>query len=275
MQAVKPDYAEVYPLFILSPEDPHLRVIEQMLKGYECFYYSNEYLSDKLNAGMTFALSMEWDYLMGLGSDNVYTPLLWDLYRDYFETGERYFSLDDYFVYDIVNERAAYFEKYVNDKDVGGIGAGRVTHRSILEDEPCIYKPRTNCGMDGFSAIYLSRRGFIQKIVETDGRGVMLDIKTNTNVNHPIEIWGDRTKDVDVNWIKETFGLVDMDILNDGTFSMLSFNGFQTEVLKMSQTINKEDAFNSVNIRYKMAYGVTRFKNVESYKSYISQTNKR
>lgn len=273
-EAVKPDYAEVEPLFILSPEDPHLKILERLTSGYNCFYYSNEYLSDKLNAGMTYALNFDFDFLMGMGSDNVYTSLLWELYRDYFLT-ERYFALDDFYVYDTVNERAWFMKKYVDEPTLGGIGAGRVMHRSLIEDEPAIYRTKTNQGMDGFSAAFLARKGHIQKIVQTDDRPVLLDIKCNTNVNHSIELYPQRERDVSVDWIKQEFGLMDPQILDDGTFSMLSFDGFHSEVLKQSQYIRKEDAFNSVNTSYEMAFGVKKYKNIESYYSSVSQRMKK
>lgn len=273
-EAVKPDYAEIQPLFILSPEDPQLKILERLTNGYDCFYYSNEFLSDKLNAGMTYAMNFDFDFLMGMGSDNIYTPLFWELYRDYFLT-EKYFALNDFYVYDMVNERAWFMKKYIDDPALGGIGAGRVMHRSLFEDEPAIYRPRTCTGMDGFSAINLYRKGHIQKIVETDERAVMLDIKCNTNVNHSIELYPQRDRDIPVDWIKQEFGLMDSQILDDGTFSMLSFDGFHSEVLKQSQYIRKEDAFNSVNTSYEMAFGVKKYKNIESYYSSVSQRMKK
>lgn len=273
MEAVKPDYAELKSLFILSPEDPDLNVIEHMLQMYDCLYYPNDDLGEKLNAGITFALKTDWDYLMNIGSDNIYTPLLWEIYRDYFETREKYFSINDFYCYDIVNERACYFNGFVDEEVLGGIGAGRMINRSILEDDPCIYRPHTSSGMDGFSAFYLSKKGHIQKIVPTEGRPVMLDIKTNTNINHSMEIWSRRNKDVKVDWIKNNFGL--MDEINDTTFNMLSFNGFHSEVIKLCQKVKKEDAFNSVNVRYEIAFGKPRFKNCSSYEVQVSKQFKR
>lgn len=275
MEANIPDYATVMPLFILSPEDPYLKVIEKFTADYNTFYYSNEYLSDKVNAGMTYSMTFEWDYLLGMGSDNIYTMRLWDLYEDYFMTGEKYFAMDNFYVYDMINNRGAYMSKYVDDKDLGGIGAGRVTHRSLLEDDPAIYKPHVNCGCDGFSAVNLARKGHIQKIVETDELPVLLDIKTRTNINQPEEIWHERKRDVPVEWLKEQFGLTDARILDDGTFDLLNFDNFHNQICRLSQEIRKEDAFNTINTRYEVAYGVPRFKNVESYKSYVSQLNKK
>jgi hypothetical protein len=275
MEAVIPDYAEIMPLFILSPFDPHVLTLEKFTDGYNRFYYSNEYLGDKLNAGMTYAMNYEWDYLMGLGSDNIYTPALWDLYEDLFADKEPYFAINDFHVLDLPNNRAWYMRKYIDDPALGGIGAGRVIHRSLLEEDPCIYRPGTNQGMDGFSAYELFRRGYTQKIVETGGAPVMLDIKTRTNVNQPEELYDQREKDVPVDQVKEWFGLYDAEILDSGAFDLIHFDTFHREVCKLSQDIPQRDAFNTVNVRYEMSFGEKRYKNLESYQVQVTKKFKR
>jgi hypothetical protein len=97
----------------------------------------------------------------------------------------------------------------------------------------------------------------------------MLDIKTNTNVNHPMEMWMQRTDKVPVHWLREQFGLTDAEILDEKTFNLLSFDGFHDAVLKLSQNINKEDAFNSINIRHQVAYGIPKYKSVDSYREIV------
>lgn len=275
MQAVIPDYAELMPLFILSPEDPHLQVIEKFIDDYACVYYPNEYLGDKLNAGMLAAMDYQWDYLMGMGSDNIYTPLMWNLYEDYFETGERYFGLNSFYVYDIINNRAALFDKYVDEPKLGGIGAGRVIHRSLIEDDPMIYRTKTNQGMDGFSAWTLAQRGYIMNIIETGELPVMLDVKTNTNINHSAMIWPDKTKEVPVPFVKQEFGIYDAEILDCGAFDLINFDNFHGQVCKLSQQIGQGEAFRTVNLKYKLFFGEYRYKNVETYQSIVSRKYKR
>jgi hypothetical protein len=168
-----------------------------------------------------------------------------------------------------------YLKGYANGEEVGGIGAGRVIHRSILEDDPCIFRPKANCGQDGFSAFFLYRKGYVQKIVETNELPVMLDIKTNTNINPPIDIWPMRDQDVPVQWVREVFGLVDGEILDGGAFDLLSFDGFHDQVIRLSKEIRKDNAFNSVNIKYEMAFGERRYKDYDSYRVQVSKRNKR
>lgn len=275
MEAVICDYATVQPLFILSPEDPDLKLLEKMTADYQCLYYSNEYLGDKMNAGMVYSMGFDWEYLMNMGSDNVYTQHLWNLYYDCFLTGEPYFSINDCYVYDIVNNQAMHLNKYVDEPALGGIGAGRMIHRTLLEDDPAIYRPQTCQGMDGFSAMTLYRRGYTQKIIDTEGQPVMLDIKTNTNVNHALHIWPHRDRDVDVTWIRDEFGLNEVDTTGGHAFELLTFDGFHSSVIKLSQEISKEDAFNSVNVRYQMAFGKQKYKNVDSYKNIVSRRYKK
>lgn len=275
MEAVIPDYAKVYPLFILSPEDPTLKALEKITEGYQRFYFSNEYLGDKLNAGLTYAMRFEWDYLMNMGSDNIYTDRLWQLYEDYFRTGEPYFSLNECYFYDLVNNRAWYQKDYVSDAELGGIGAGRMIHRSLIGDDPKIWRTGTCTGMDGFSAWSLYQRGgHMQKIVQANELPVMLDIKTNTNINHSIEVFPQRTKDVPVQFVIQEFGLYDSMMLDGGAYELISFEQFHTEVLRLSSGIRKEDAFNTINTRYEMAYGEKRYKNIDSYYSQVSKKSK-
>ena len=90
LERVQCDYAEVLPFFILSPEDPELNQVEALTDGYLSTFAKNDPLGEKLNIGLLQALELDWNYMIGMGSDDLFTIHMWQQSEDYFMTGEPY-----------------------------------------------------------------------------------------------------------------------------------------------------------------------------------------
>src|SRR5665648_107754 len=84
MKANLPDYAELIPYFVISPEDEYFSDLINLTQGYNRALIKNEPFGHKKNEGLNRALQLEWDYLMELNSDTVYTSLLWDFHKECF-----------------------------------------------------------------------------------------------------------------------------------------------------------------------------------------------
>lgn len=271
LRGTMPDYCEVMPLFILSPEDPDRQKIEYLIGRAPRCYADNQPLGAKMNAGLTHARQYEWNYLMNIGSDNVFTYRLWDLYESYFLDRRPFFGINDCYFYDQENERALFVSDYTTGADdmPMPIGAGRCIRRDLIQGITELYRPHFNWGMDGSSAWTLQQAGWLPEVVPTDREPVMLDIKTRTNLTQWEELKGEA---VPVEFIREHFNLQSID---RDACELLTFDGFHDAVLKASNHIPKRDAFCQVNSRYESAFMEKRFSTYESYKVTVTTKFKR
>lgn len=260
-----PSYAELDMTPILSDEDPHFNTLRELVKDYDYLVYPNNPLGTKKNAGLAYALEDKWDYLMDLGSDDIFAPILWDIYRPYF--GNEMFGLCNLYIYDIINSRAIFLRKYANAKQSETFGACRMIRRDVCERVKLWNE--FNSGLDGVSRQNMLSAGVKETVIDTDRACVVVDLKTNTNIHTFMEIEG-RGEEVDVDWLEENFELYH-DIEHPEIFRCITVEGFHNEVCRRSGSMRKSDAFNQVNTEYRMSFGIPRYKNYNSYCSHINQ----
>jgi hypothetical protein len=272
-----PDYAEVRPVFILSKEDPDFEINLRLIKGWDYLVYKNDPLGEKLNAGLEYAKQFKWDYLMNMGSDNVCTPFLWDFYAPYFQAGNPFFGINNYYIWDVCNDRAGIARNYNFDDESDGphyvpIGAGRMIAREIIDKiEGDLWRGWWLCGLDGCSRYKIYEYGYRDEVVEVGDVPVLLDVKTNTNLTHISEI-EDRIEWVNLAWVKEQFGIDDLDYLDSEVMELVVFEKFNLKVCKLTQQIGQRNAFNTVNSEYKQAFGEERFR---SYHGFLNTRTKK
>lgn len=269
-KATPPPYADIEPVFILSSEDPDFDLNHKLVHDFRYLVYKNKPLGEKKNAGMRFCLKFQWDYYMDLGSDNVFTSHLWDIYHPYFEKNRPFFGLVNGHFYDTLTERVLWVSDYAYDHNNNPIAWGgcRMIRRDVVRDVGTLWRDDHHSGMDGMSHWNITQRGWKCDLVDTGREPVIMNIITFVNIN-PIETVSFRGEEVDVAWARHAFGLDEI----SKDVRLLTFHGFHTEIEKLAQQMpKKEDAFNQVNIRYERAFGVVRYKNYETYKSTVSQT---
>lgn len=183
----------IAPVFILSPEDEHMKTNEKLVKsaGFKVVYFKNLPVSDKLNAGIRYCWEhYDFDYLMNLGSDDLIHPQIEQLYAPYLEKNVHFFGINTLYFWDFNNEKVIYFDTYNTN---GSIGAARMIHKSIIDwfmvNEFPLYEPGINSGMDCNSAMNIKRNmGEVDVIVESGKFPYVVDVKTDTNINHMMYI---------------------------------------------------------------------------------------
>lgn len=180
-------------VFVLSPDDPDFKTNQKMVKkyGYKAVYFPNLPVANKMNAGIFWAVkNLKFDYLMNLGSDDLVHLEIETLYRPYFEKNHRFFGINSLYFYELKTQKTMFFHTYNTN---GSIGAGRMIHYSILKsfyDQAYpIYEPGVNAGLDGSSAMSIKRvMNEIDVIIDSGTFPYVVDIKTNTNINHMIHL---------------------------------------------------------------------------------------
>ena len=270
---LKPKYANLVPLFILSNEDPTLHELVRMTEGFKRFFYKNEPLGEKKNAGMLHALTMQWDYYMDMGSDNIWTENLWDLYKPYFDKRAEYFGVKNHHVLNYYEDIAYFLPDYHIDAwdKVTALGVGRCIRRDVVEKNIPLWRDAWHHGMDGCSHFKLTKAGVVCDVIDNGTVPTVIDIKTNTNLTAAFEI--DMVNDrIDAKQIKEQFGIV----YTSHCTAYKNFEDFHNAVLKASNmTATKEDAFNSINIQYQKSTGEKRYSSYNSYKVTVTKKHRK
>lgn len=145
--------------------------------GIDYVITPNRPVGYKWNEGMIQALKHEWDYVMILGSDDIVSDSLLDLYKPYM--GKYYmFGVDScYFYYKGAIKK---FTGYADSLNMS-VGAGRMIHRSLVEDCMPLWS-NIDRGLDGNSLRLIRSKGYDEVVVPL-GDSVVLDIKSNENLN--------------------------------------------------------------------------------------------
>jgi hypothetical protein len=267
-----PDYAELKPVYILSPEDPDIDSLQWLLKKEDVFYYKNNPLGEKMNAGINYIKRYDFDYLMNIGSDNIFTSLLWNLYLPYFERGCKFFGINDFHAMQYLSGEIVLVKNYntAPDDTPAPIGAGRMIHHSIFPKGD-LYRKEWLWGMDGASMFTLWQNGHRPEVVPTNGLPVMLNIMSRTNLTQ----WEELTGTISCNRIKlrQAFSLDFFSIVEQPKHDLADFNN---EVSKnVNECGSRRAAFEKVNEEFRQLTGEVRYKNYDTFKVSVSKHYKR
>lgn len=182
---------DVTPLFILSPDDPHYSKLKKIISDFHYIEFPNYPLGLKMNMGVAASLQMEYDYFMNMGSDDVIEPRILDEMKPYFNNGDKLIGYNSCFVVNFKTKEKFYLENVCKEYP---IGAGRMIHRSIIDDMVTmqrynLYEDDIMAGLDGNSSKRIKfATGIEPKIIFTKNPPVT-DYKTNTNINPIPQIW--------------------------------------------------------------------------------------
>ena len=278
MRLTMPDYFELIPFFVLSQEDQYYKILRRLVSGYHVFEYKNNPLGEKKNAGLNEALALEWDYFMDMNSDSVWTPYLWELYRDLVKDLNPYFGIKNLHMIDLLTNRGLFLDKYhidctKSEDTPTAIGPGRCIHRAVVEKCLPLWRDSFNHGMDGSSHWQIVNNGFECLVIDNGNTATMLDVKTATNLNLFMEMEGEP---VEVRKIYEWFGLNQFNIYNSNFTELVTFDGFRDEVVNVRNYYdNQEQAFEAINTTYEIGFGKKRYKNYRVYLTLQTRNAKR
>lgn len=127
-------YLPNYPLAVIGDEREHYDLLKQLRPDAHWIEYWNQPLGAKWNYGLKISQAWAYDYVMILGSDDIFTPGLWEHYKKAMEPfldGGHYFGLLDFYFTDFA--RTKYCPGFQHNRKGEPHGAGRMIHRSILE----------------------------------------------------------------------------------------------------------------------------------------------
>lgn len=175
-------------MYVFSKEDPDLSKLEYIYDfsnhKRDKIYSSNSRLGKKLNDGINAAiLKYDYDYIMNGGSDDLFHPKMIDLYLPYILNKTKIFGLNKLYFYQ--KGKDPLFFQYYNTPHL--VGAGRMIHRSVINAVKYkytdLYDNDIRRGMDGMSARRMINCGFKQTIIDPDTFPMLVDIKSDENIN--------------------------------------------------------------------------------------------
>lgn len=138
-----------------------------------CFY-KNEPLGEKLNYGLSQALKLEWDYLIGIGSDDLLKNEILEVYQPYFER-HHCIAMDNILFLNSETGGCRFV------KSNSRFGAGKAFSRHSLEKVPKLYNEKLSKGMDNESCFELARNGIGEIRLKSD-KPLIIDIKNDESV---------------------------------------------------------------------------------------------
>lgn len=94
--------------------------------GFESYEYPNSPLGKKLNYGLEMALASKWDYLIQIGSDDLISEELFEIYKPFY--GSMAFGVGCIYFYDVKTKTQA------RQKGMQVYGCGRMISREVLDN---------------------------------------------------------------------------------------------------------------------------------------------
>lgn len=174
--------------------------------GFTYIEIPNDPLSVKMNACVLFAKNLGVDYILCLGSDDVISPELMNIYAQQMRSGFDYIGVTDFYFYDTVSGKSAYWGGYREPYRKGHTcGAGRMLSKRLLDLwqwQP--WEIVHSKILDTSIQQKLNRTPHSSFVFSLIDVGVFaLDIKSSTNMT-PFQLW-DNTQYMDSKIIKTQF----------------------------------------------------------------------
>lgn len=151
--------------------------------GVRSLKFSNKYLGRKKNAGLKELMKLEWDYLLELGSDDLISGKLIDLYKPLWEKVEDCFGVNACYFLDGKTGKVAHFSHDY------AIGAGRCIKKTVFKGFNKRVKVRFLHSVGGEMTVGKGKEMiFTRKIADRMGKNVEIIEEQN----EPFGLWSDK-----------------------------------------------------------------------------------
>lgn len=150
--------------------------------GFDYCIEENDPLGRKMNRGLLEAMKFDFQFMMQLGSDDLITRELFEIYNNLHLD---YFGVNSYHAVDLEGKRAKKFTYGgVHNPIWHPVGAGRVFRKRVLEKillHEDLWEDKAQKLLDNSSDIVMLKNGYRAEIIKYTGVGI-IDIKTDENI---------------------------------------------------------------------------------------------
>lgn len=191
-------------VIVAGSEGPESR---EMVKKHGFIYVEmpNEPLASKVNQPVLIAGQLNVDYVLCVGSDDIITPGLMKVYESYMRSGVDYIAVTDFYFYDLVSKKAAYWGGYTDKRKGHTAGAGRLISRRLMDKwnwRP--WEVKDSKVLDNSMQNKLKTTPHTEAIFSLKEKNVFaIDIKSETNMT-PFQLW-ENTSYIPLREIKKHF----------------------------------------------------------------------
>lgn len=183
-----------------SEGDKSRRMVEK--HGFKYIEVDNQPLAHKMNCTTELAGKYKTDYVLCVGSDDIITQELFDIYVEEMKRGTDFVGVLDWYFYDTRTDKFAYWGGYKDSRKGHTCGAGRLLSANLMNKFK--WKPwdlEHSHVLDNSMQQKLKHIEHSSYIFSLKDKGVLgLDVKSSTNMT-PFQLW-DNTE-----YIKETKAL--------------------------------------------------------------------
>jgi len=101
--------------------------------GFKYIEIKNQPLAHKMNATTLLAKEYNVDYVLCVGSDDIITQKLFNVYVQEMQNGTDFVGVLDWYFYDTRTDRFAYWGGYIDSRRGHTCGAGRLLSRKLMD----------------------------------------------------------------------------------------------------------------------------------------------
>lgn len=171
-----------------SDGDESKQVVEK--HGFIYIEIENDPLATKMNATTILAAELNCDYVLCVGSDDVITNELLDVYAKQMIKSIDYVAVLDWYFYDTISNKFAYWGGYIDSRKGHTCGAGRLISMRLLNEwknQP--WEIKHSKVLDNSMQEKLKKTKHSSFIFSLKDLNVYaFDIKSNVNMT-PFELW--------------------------------------------------------------------------------------
>lgn len=201
---LKHDDVEIVVIVAGSENKDSRQVVEK--HGFVYLEVANSPLASKMNASVITAGDLNCDYCLCVGSDDIISQELFDLYIEEINKGTDYVAVLDWYFYDTTTKKLAYWGGYTENWRKGHTcGAGRLLSSRILKQWNWMpWEIKHSHILDNSMQEKLKQIKYSEKIISLKEMGVLaFDIKSSVNMT-PFQLW-DNTSYIEDKQIENKF----------------------------------------------------------------------
>lgn len=182
-----------YPLVIIGSDDENKHT-----KRGEYYITENKPLGKKWNTGLQHCKQYKFDYLVIVGSDDIFCPNLWKWYQT---LDVHYAGFTDFYLHD--SGRVKYFNGYTRNRIGEPQGSGRALHRNVLDTlDWKLWDDDINIGLDWSMTERLNKLKLTTNFIKLiDNNFYAVSLKSKENLHSITEYEGNWLSERETQWM--------------------------------------------------------------------------
>lgn len=207
-----PDWIDATVVASVSPDDPDFNENLKIATDHKFFIHVEENfpVGAKMNSAIASMLEMEWDYMLGINSDDILLEEYFEDAREYMDAGHPMIGMREVIAWDCVGHTGGMKMRLGDSHTCKVWGGGRFISRDAIEKTykklGYVYTNELNSGLDTSSQRNIFENNiFFQQIIALE-KCYLIDLKTEININPYFSLKNVPHEGVDYQYVMERWG---------------------------------------------------------------------